>query len=146
MTHMRNNGSKMGKTGFIGLIAGAALLVGATATPTLAQSSSQPLQVPTNPDTITADIQGRYQLVGKNFRGNSYRGFVTVTRTGETYRVFWVIGRQRYTGIGIRHGNMLSVGYNGGLAVYKINGDVLSGTWAPIGSRRTSTEDWRRAR
>lgn len=103
-------------------------------------------RAPGSPDVRQpASIAGRYTVTGRNFNGASYRGSVVVTPAGETYRVFWVIGSERYTGVGILTGDVLSVAYNGGLAVYRVEGDTLRGTWTTMRGGRVSTEDWRKA-
>ncbi len=89
-------------------------------------------------------IAGSYSLVGRNINGSSYRGRVTVSRTGETFRVVWRVGRQTFVGTGILTGDILSVAYNGGLAVYRFSPAGIKGRWATTNARRISTEDWTR--
>jgi len=49
-----------------------------------------------------ADPIGKYSIRGTNpGDGKPYSGEVTVTRTGDTYRVVWLIGSDTYTGTGI---------------------------------------------
>lgn len=93
-----------------------------------------------------AGIEGRYTVTGINpTGGGSYRGVATVRRTGETYRVVWRVAGRTFVGTGISLGGVLSIAYNGGLAVYRPGPDgAFEGQWAPTGSTRLGTERWRR--
>lgn len=93
-----------------------------------------------------AGFEGRYTVAGTSpTGGRAYRGVVTVRRTGATYRVVWRVEGQRYVGTGINFGGILSIAYNGGVAVYRPSPDgSVTGRWAPNGSTRLGTEDWRR--
>lgn len=53
-------------------------------------------------------MEGDYALEGTS-NGKVYRGVVKIARDKETYTVTWTIGRERYTGIGLQEGNVLSV-------------------------------------
>lgn len=90
------------------------------------------------------DVVGNYTLTGRNATGSTYKGFVAVSQTGDTYRVVWRIGRQTFVGTGILTGNVFSVAYNGGLAVYQFTSAGVRGRWALINARQISTEDWTR--
>ena len=92
----------------------------------------------------TGPIAGSYSLVGRNVNGSSYRGRVAVSQTGETFRVVWRVGSQTFVGTGILTGDVLSVAYNGGLAVYRFSPAGIKGRWATTNARRISTEDWTR--
>jgi hypothetical protein len=77
-----------------------------------------------------ADPAGTYRVEGTNPGGGSgYTGTVTVERTGETYRVVWVVGGVRYTGTGLGDKNFIAVSYRSGndtgLALYGEDG----GNW-----------------
>jgi hypothetical protein len=84
------------------------------------------------------DLSGRYDCVGTNPGGGTYRGTVTISRRGETYLVTWVIGQgETYKGLGIVQEKVLAVGYFGGfngVVAYKIEpSGKLVGKWAVVG-------------
>jgi hypothetical protein len=59
-----------------------------------------------------ADAVGKYSIRGTNpGDGKPYSGEVTVTKTGETFRVVWLIGSDPYTGTGIGSDDFLAVSY-----------------------------------
>jgi len=59
-----------------------------------------------------ADAVGKYSIRGTNpGDGKPYSGEVTVTKTGETCRVVWLIGSDPYTGTGIGSDDFLAVSY-----------------------------------
>jgi hypothetical protein len=98
---------------------------------------------------LADDPAGSYGVVGTNPGGGSgYQGEVTIQRTGDTYRVTWTIGGQRYTGTGIGDGNFLAVSYRSGddtgLALYAANGRDWQGVWAYAGGTTMGTERWTR--
>jgi len=90
-------------------------------------------------------LPGIYQVAGTNPDGTKYTGTVTVTRTRATYRIVWKIGRRVWRGTALRTGKVLSVGYNGGVAVYRIvDSKRFEGEWAPHGGAKTGREIWTR--
>lgn len=95
-----------------------------------------------------ADPVGSYSIRGTNpGGGSSYSGSVEVTRTGETYRVVWVIGGETYTGTGIGDDSFLAVSYRSGnqtgLALYGRKPDrSWEGVWAYAGGRQLGTDRW----
>ena len=98
-----------------------------------------------------ADPIGRYEAEGTDAaNGRPYSASVTVERTGDTYRVTWVVGRTQYDGTGIGDKNFLAVSYRSGnvtgLALYGAEGDGWKGIWAYAGGRRVGTEVWVRRR
>ena len=98
---------------------------------------------------FAADPVGRYSVTGANpGNGSRYQGTVTVERTGETYRVIWVVGGTRYIGTGIGNNEGLAVSYQSGnstgLALYGADGGNWEGVWAYAGSRDLGTEVWKR--
>ncbi|MFN0262288.1 hypothetical protein ACKTEK_00265 [Tepidamorphus sp. 3E244] len=49
-----------------------------------------------------ANPEGTYRVEGTNpDDGNEYAGTVEVTRTGNTYKIVWDVGRTRYEGTGV---------------------------------------------
>lgn len=111
-------------------LAAAALLISATA-------------------VLAAEPTGTYRVEGSNpGSGTPYGGTVTVERTGETYRVVWVIGNQRFVGTGIGNRDFISVSYRSGgqtgLALYAEDGGNWVGVWAFSDGRQLGREVWKR--
>jgi hypothetical protein len=61
-----------------------------------------------------SDPVGHYMVRGTNPNGSSYTGEVLVTRTGQTFRVLWRIGRQSFVGTGIAEDETIAVSYQAG--------------------------------
>ncbi len=98
---------------------------------------------------FAADPTGEYSVAGSNpGSGSRYGGTVTVEKTGQTYRVVWVVGGQRYVGTGIGDKDFLAVSYRSGnetgLALYGAKGDNWSGVWTYANGRQIGTEVWTR--
>ena len=96
-----------------------------------------------------ADPVGSYTVEGNNPGGGShYSGTVTISRTGDTYRVVWVVGSTRYVGTGIGDKDFIAVSYRSGndtgLALYGSNGGNWKGLWTYAGGREVGTEIWKR--
>ena len=86
---------------------------------------------------FAADPVGRYSVEGTNPGGGSkYAGTVCGRKTGETYRVIWVVGGTRYVGTGIGDKDFIAVSYNSGsdtgLALYGAYRDNWSGRAGPM--------------
>lgn len=95
-----------------------------------------------------ADLTGVYQVTGRNLDGTPYQGTLTVEAYGEVYTLVWELGNTRIEGVGLLEGNMLSAGWDCGVATYSIleNGE-MEGVWTICGENRTGTEratPWRR--
>jgi hypothetical protein len=99
---------------------------------------------------FAADPVGSYDVEGSNpGGGSSYKGTVTVEKTGQTYRVIWVVGGTRYVGTGIGDHDFLAVSYKSdkdttGLALYGSDGDGWKGIWTYAGGRQIGAEMWER--
>ncbi|MEX0753073.1 MAG: hypothetical protein WD073_09140 [Xanthobacteraceae bacterium] len=98
---------------------------------------------------FAADPVGRYRVEGANPGGGSgYTGTVQIEKTGETYRVIWVVGGTRYVGTGIGDKNFIAVSYKSGndtgLALYGEDGGNWAGVWTYAGGRDIGTEVWKR--
>ncbi|MCC5619001.1 hypothetical protein LC605_28755 [Nostoc sp. CHAB 5836] len=82
------------------------------------------------------DITGNYNCQGKNADGSTYRGEVEITKKGNTYIINWLIGGQKFNGLGILEGNVLAVSYYGnssGVVAYRVEGDSkLVGRWTSL--------------
>jgi hypothetical protein len=98
---------------------------------------------------LAADPAGGYVVEGANPGGRGkYTGTVTVERTGETYRVVWVVGGTRYIGTGIGNKDFLAVSYRSGndtgLALYGEDGGNWVGVWTYANGRALGAEVWKR--
>ena len=95
---------------------------------------------------VPGDLAGWYTIArGQNPGGGSYGGEVHVTRRGEVWDVEWHLANDpAYTGVGVRHGDMLGIGWGlgaeYGVAVYDIEGTTLNGTWSVKGADAAGTE------
>jgi hypothetical protein len=95
------------------------------------------------------DPVGRYDVSGTN-PGNrgTYSGPAAIEKTGDTYRVVWQIGSDRYVGTGVGNGEFIAVSYRfgneSGLALYGANGSGWKGVWAYSGGQQLGTEVWTR--
>ena len=98
---------------------------------------------------FAADPVGSYAVEGTNpGNGSHYRGTVEISRTGETYRVVWVVGGTRYIGTGIGNKDFIAVSYRSGsdtgLALYGADGGNWAGVWTYAGGREVGSELWKR--
>lgn len=98
---------------------------------------------------FAADPVGRYSVEGANpGGGGKYTGTVTVTKTGETYSVIWVVGGTRYIGTGIGNKDFIAVSYRSGsdtgLALYGADGGNWAGIWTYAGGKQVGPEIWKR--
>ena len=99
---------------------------------------------------FAADPAGRYQVEGGNpGSSGAYHGVVTVQKTGQTYRVIWVIGSTRFVGTAIGTNDLFSVAYAApgkgfGLALYRPNGSDWAGVWTVAGDQTVGWETWKR--
>jgi len=98
---------------------------------------------------LAADPVGRYRVEGTNPGGGShYEGTARVEKTGDTYRVVWMVGHTRYVGTGIGNNEFIAFSYRSGrdtgLALYSADGDNWKGVWAYAGARTMGTEIWHR--
>ncbi|MBV9427303.1 MAG: hypothetical protein JO084_06250 [Bradyrhizobiaceae bacterium] len=74
---------------------------------------------------------------------------MTVTKTGETYKVVWdLVGGYTFTGTAIGNGDFLAISYvydNGtGLALVAADGGNWHSIWAPGGGTKIGKETWKR--
>ena len=81
---------------------------------------------------FAADPSGTYDVQGTSPDGSKYTGTVTITQTGETFKMIWKIGRDTYRGTAIGDKDFLAVSYTSGsdtgLALYGADG----GNWKGI--------------
>jgi hypothetical protein len=98
---------------------------------------------------LAADPVGHYSVEGANpGGGGKYSGTVSIEKTGETYRVIWIVGSTRYVGTGIGDKDFLAVSYKSGtdtgLALYGADGGNWAGVWTYAGGRQIGSEVWKR--
>ncbi|MFA6265738.1 MAG: hypothetical protein WC670_08500 [Pseudolabrys sp.] len=98
---------------------------------------------------FAADPVGSYTIQGTN-PGNKggYSGTVSVTKTGETYSVVWIVGGTKFVGTGIGNKDFIAVSYKSdsgtGLALYGADGGNWAGVWTYAGGRQVGSEKWTR--
>ncbi len=96
--------------------------------------------------TAQAQLTGQYKVEGANPDGSTYNGTATVEKTGDTWRVTWNIGGQRFTGTGIGDKDFIAIGYKSGsdtgVALLGKEGDNYFVVWSYIGSRKLGGEKW----
>jgi len=93
---------------------------------------------------------GQYSVEGTSpGEGGKYSGDVKVEKTGDTYRVTWIIGDTTFIGTGIGDDKFIAVSYKSdndktGLALYGAAGDNWGGVWTYSGGKKIGTEVWTR--
>lgn len=98
---------------------------------------------------LAADPVGTYNVEGTNPDGGStYKGTVTISKTGETFSVVWIVGGTRYVGTGIGNKDFIAVSYKSdadtGLALYGADGGNWAGVWTYAGGNKIGAEIWKR--
>lgn len=95
-----------------------------------------------------AQVAGRYNIDGRNPDGSGYSGTAEVQPTGDTFRVTWTIGGQRYVGTGIGTDDALAITYrsgnNTGVALLFREGSQYKVVWTFAGGTSLGSEDWSR--
>ena len=99
---------------------------------------------------FAADPVGSYS-VERHQSGRRQRNIAALSpwkKTGQTYRVIWVVAGTRYVGTGIGNKDFLAVSYKAGndtgLALYGSDGGNWKGVWTYAGGRQIGTEVWKR--
>lgn len=95
------------------------------------------------------DPVGSYDVSGTDpSNRGTYSGTASIEKTGETYRVVWQIGSDRYVGTGVGNDQFIAVSYRfgneSGLALYSSSGRGWKGVWTYSGGRQLGTEIWTR--
>lgn len=91
-------------------------------------------------------LSGTYKVVSaKAPAGGTYTGSVTITPTGATHSVQWNLSNGSFSGVGIRQGNLLIVGWGeagkgAGAVSYQVSGSTLTGVWASPGGTQLGSE------
>jgi hypothetical protein len=93
-----------------------------------------------------AEGPGRYKVEGNNGKpGTDYTGTATITRTGETWRISWTVGDDKYDGFAVGDGRVLSATFassgstGAALLVSDDKGGYIS-VWAFKGDTTTGVE------
>ncbi len=93
--------------------------------------------------TSGADLEGSYDIKGKNPDGKEYEAKLKITKEGDGYRFSWT-GANDFEGFGVKMGDFVSVGFGGkqcGFVAYEIKSDgTLDGKWGGSGSTEFGTE------
>jgi hypothetical protein len=66
-----------------------------------------------NAPIAPADIAGKYNIVGSNPDGGSYKGTLEIIPHGDVYQFRWDAGTQ-YDGVGVANGNVVAVAFANG--------------------------------
>jgi hypothetical protein len=84
-----------------------------------------------------SSLAGQYTIAkAASPKGDGYNGTCDVAVLGQLHYVTWHVGKDHFRGLGIRDGDVLSVGFstakaaNFGVVQYRIQGDTLKGRWA----------------
>jgi hypothetical protein len=89
-------------------------------------------------------IEGVHAVKGLNPDGTSYRGSLTITKTGDTYQLQWEILGRTIKGVGIKVDNALFVAsvYDGsfGVVSYTFEGSRAKGVWTTGGESKLGSE------
>jgi len=101
------------------------------------------LEIETAKRTSGSDLEGSYDIEGKNPKGEAYKGKLKVTQDGDGYTFNWDAG-SAYSGYGIRAGEFVAVGFGGSkcsFVGYDVQADgTLAGKWGSQGSKKFGTE------
>lgn len=93
--------------------------------------------------TSGTDLEGSYDISGKNPKGEDYKGTLEIKKDGDGYSLTWKAG-STFTGFGVKNGNMLAVGFGGkqcSFVSYDVKPDgTLDGKWGGQGSTSFGTE------
>lgn len=95
-----------------------------------------------------AQMTGQYKVEGKNPDGTAYSGSASIEKTGDTYRVVWNIGGERFIGTGIGSNEAIAIGYrsgsNTGVVLLVKEGDEYFAVWTYLNGRQLGGEKWAR--
>lgn len=90
-----------------------------------------------------SDLEGEYEISGKNPEGKEYKGTLKVAKEGQGYDFEWKAG-ETFEGFGIRAGNLVAVGLGGkqcAFVGYDVKADgTLDGKWGGRTSKTLGTE------
>lgn len=83
----------------------------------------------------------------------TYKGYINVIRSGDTYTVLWRFGTTTYIGTGLDVGDAFAVSFIQpqsqsqvvGLALFRKQGQNWVGRWTQLGSKSLGKETWVKA-
>ncbi len=101
------------------------------------------LEAETAKRTSGSDLEGEYDITGKNPKGETYNGKLKVAKDGDGYAFNWDAGNP-FSGFGIRAGEFVAVGFGGkqcSFVGYDVQPDgTLAGRWGSQNSKKFGTE------
>ena len=93
--------------------------------------------------TSGSDLEGRYEVTGKNPGGKDYKGDLNVKKQGDGYLFTWNTG-STFEGFGTKSGDKVAVGFGGkacSFVSYEVKPDgMLDGKWGGQSSTSFGTE------
>jgi len=93
-----------------------------------------------------AGLSGTYKITKASTpEGGAYTGNVTIKPNGDVYEVTWVLPKETYSGVAIKQGELLIVGWGAagkaaGVVSYQVGPKGLDGKWGAPGARQLGTE------
>ncbi|MBL8957959.1 MAG: hypothetical protein JNK82_44700 [Myxococcaceae bacterium] len=77
--------------------------------------------------------------------GKPYKGEVSITPNGDVYEVTWTLPKEKYSGVAIKQGELLIVGWGAadkaaGVVSYRVGANGMEGVWGAPGSKQLGTE------
>lgn len=98
------------------------------------------------PSVAEAQVVGRYSIEGQNPDGSRYAGMASVEKTGQTYRVIWIIDGARFVGTGIGSDDAIAITYRAGnetgVALLGREATGYGMVWAYAGGTGLGIERW----
>ncbi len=95
-------------------------------------------------------VLGTYAIDGVDQEGNAYPAVGTIIARGNLFKVTVKSGGETFLGVGVRHGNYLSISYGGnkcGVTAYSIRPDnSMTGVYAEYGANKVGTEELTRGK
>lgn len=89
-------------------------------------------------------LVGVHDMSGVNPDGGEYNGTAEIAVNGSVYSITWYVSDEALPAIGVRQGDVISVGWGGdscNVASYIVNEDgTLSGIWTNVGEALLGTE------
>lgn len=118
------------------------------ACPAASPAAAPAASSPSSASPPSAGIVGHYTIAAASNPGGKggYSGSVDVAAAGDHLSLAWNIANvPAYKGVGVVVDNVLGVGWGTGsaygVAVYKVAGGKLTGTWANMSQNQTGTEN-----
>jgi hypothetical protein len=110
-----------------------------------AGSSWQSGQCVALPSPISDPLVGAWTVEGAQPTGSTYSGDAAISKSGDAFHFIWSIGGQSYSGVGVRRGDIVSVGWSDGddhgVVDFEAKGDgTLTGTWFDAKGERPGRE------